>query len=122
MLIYVLSMRETLHFQDMCDSGVVGNARPCQGRDRGFEPRLSLFKSQELSFLAFFNLWRIIFIGAERSIETEQIQTRKSDQCVDDSGNPAHTAKDESYQVKVEEPDQTPVDSADYCKSQTETI
>ena len=39
-----------------CDSGVVGNARPCQGRDRGFEPRLSLFKSQELSFLAFFNL------------------------------------------------------------------
>ncbi len=27
----------------MCDSGVVGNARPCQGRDRGFEPRLSLF-------------------------------------------------------------------------------
>ena len=55
-------------------------------------------------------------------METEQIQTRKSDQCVDDSGNPAHTAKDESYQVKVEEPDQSPVDSADYCKSQTETI
>ena len=27
----------------LCDSGVVGNARPCQGRDRGFEPRLSLF-------------------------------------------------------------------------------
>lgn len=26
----------------ICDSGVVGNARPCQGRDRGFEPRLSL--------------------------------------------------------------------------------
>ena len=26
----------------LCDSGVVGNARPCQGRDRGFEPRLSL--------------------------------------------------------------------------------
>ena len=25
-----------------CDSGVVGNARPCQGRDRGFESRLSL--------------------------------------------------------------------------------
>ena len=28
----------------LCDSGVVGNARPCQGRDRGFEPRLSLFQ------------------------------------------------------------------------------
>ena len=30
---------------NICDSGVVGNARPCQGRDRGFEPRLSLRKS-----------------------------------------------------------------------------
>ena len=79
-------------------------------------------KKPGIKFPGFFNLWRIIFIGAERSIETEQIQTRKSDQCVDDSGNPAHTAKDESYQVKVEEPDQSPVDSADYCKSQTETI
>ena len=29
-----------------CDSGVVGNARPCQGRDRGFEPRLSLFQQK----------------------------------------------------------------------------
>ena len=32
-----------------CDSGVVGNARPCQGRDRGFEPRLSLLKNSEIS-------------------------------------------------------------------------
>ncbi len=32
--------------QEECDSGVVGNARPCQGRDRGFEPRLSLLKHQ----------------------------------------------------------------------------
>ena len=30
------------HKHNKCDSGVVGNARPCQGRDRGFEPRLSL--------------------------------------------------------------------------------
>ena len=37
---------------NMRDSGVVGNARPCQGRDRGFEPRLSLSKS--LDFLGFF--------------------------------------------------------------------
>ena len=35
----------TLH---ICDSGVVGNARPCQGRDRGFEPRLSLFKTPDV--------------------------------------------------------------------------
>ena len=64
----------------------------------------------------------VVFIGTEGSVEAEQIQTTKPNQCVDDSGNPAHTAKDESYQVKVEEPDQSPVDSADYCKSQTETI
>lgn len=31
----------------ICDSGVVGNARPCQGRDRGFEPRLSLYRSSQ---------------------------------------------------------------------------
>ncbi len=36
----------------MCDSGVVGNARPCQGRDRGFEPRLSL--TGNLVFTRFF--------------------------------------------------------------------
>ena len=33
------------NFLNGCDSGVVGNARPCQGRDRGFESRLSLLKS-----------------------------------------------------------------------------
>ena len=32
-----------------CDSGVVGNARPCQGRDRGFEPRLSLLMPEDFS-------------------------------------------------------------------------
>ena len=28
--------------QYKCDSGSVGRVRPCQGRGRGFEPRLSL--------------------------------------------------------------------------------
>ncbi len=37
-LCYTLTVRNS----DRCDSGVVGNARPCQGRDRGFESRLSL--------------------------------------------------------------------------------
>ncbi len=39
----------------ICDSGVVGNARPCQGRDRGFEPRLSLVlkKSKNYVFTRF---------------------------------------------------------------------
>ena len=32
-----------------CDSGVVGNARPCQGRDRGFESRLSLSENGSCS-------------------------------------------------------------------------
>ena len=27
----------------ICDSGSAGRVRPCQGRGRGFEPRLSLF-------------------------------------------------------------------------------
>ena len=27
---------------NVCDSSLVGKARPCQGRDRGFESRLSL--------------------------------------------------------------------------------
>ena len=40
--------------QTICDSGVVGNARPCQGRDRGFEPRLSLTKSGIRMDAAFF--------------------------------------------------------------------
>ena len=41
----------------ICDSGVVGNARPCQGRDRGFEPRLSLlfFDGESLIFKDFFH-------------------------------------------------------------------
>ena len=38
----------------ICDSGVVGNARPCQGRDRGFEPRLSLFLKDILSDIFFY--------------------------------------------------------------------
>lgn len=31
-----------------CDSGSVGRVRPCQGRGRGFEPRLSLLKNLNL--------------------------------------------------------------------------
>lgn len=44
----------------LCDSGVVGNARPCQGRDRGFEPRLSLsfFGNGDLYLRYFFILWK----------------------------------------------------------------
>ena len=39
--VYFIKSSEDYYIRD---SGVVGNARPCQGRDRGFEPRLSLFK------------------------------------------------------------------------------
>ena len=38
--VYFIKSSEDYYIRD---SGVVGNARPCQGRDRGFEPRLSLF-------------------------------------------------------------------------------
>ena len=32
---------------NMCDSGSAGRVRPCQGRGRGFEPRLSLSFEEE---------------------------------------------------------------------------
>ena len=50
-------------------------------------------------------------------------QSSQTHQCVDDPAD--HTggaAAEKGHQVELEEPDQTPVDSADYCKSQTETI
>ena len=31
----------------ICDSGSAGRVRPCQGRGRGFEPRLSLSFGEE---------------------------------------------------------------------------
>ena len=37
---YFAVAQATLH---ICDSSLVGKAPPCQGGDRGFEPRLSLF-------------------------------------------------------------------------------
>ena len=43
LLYYIIRACDMWHIKlNKCDSGVVGNARPCQGRDRGFEPRLSL--------------------------------------------------------------------------------
>ncbi len=53
--IYFAVAKATLH---ICDSGVVGNARPCQGRDRGFEPRLSLFLCPEFDSGLFLYLAR----------------------------------------------------------------
>ncbi len=37
-----------------CASGSVGRARPCQGRGRGFEPRLALFYIELQFDLRFF--------------------------------------------------------------------
>ena len=64
----------------------------------------------------------VVIIGTEGSVEAEQIQTTKSNQCVDDSGNPAHASENQSNQIKVEKSDQSPVDSANDCECQTETI
>ena len=36
-----------------CDSGSVGRVRPCQGRGRGFEPRLSLLKETDTQVSVF---------------------------------------------------------------------
>ena len=55
-LFVVLSIMSLVQNSNItCDSGVVGNARPCQGRDRGFEPRLSLLgrEPQPLEFRGF---------------------------------------------------------------------
>ncbi len=41
---------------DICASGSVGGARPCQGRGRGFESRLALLKSPVLTGLFLFLL------------------------------------------------------------------
>ena len=56
-----------------CDSGVVGNARPCQGRDRGFEPRLSLFIKRYPSWISLFHYKSVaepLTRGAEQFINT----------------------------------------------------
>ena len=42
--IYFAVAEATLH---ICDSSLVGKAPPCQGGDRGFEPRLSLFETPD---------------------------------------------------------------------------
>ena len=61
------------HKHNKCDSGVVGNARPCQGRDRGFEPRLSLFIKRYLSWISLFRYRSAaepLTRGAEQFINT----------------------------------------------------
>ena len=51
-----MCLREQSTELNKCDCGVVGNARPCQGRDRGFEPRLSLLKKDIHLDILFLNL------------------------------------------------------------------
>ena len=47
-MLYV-SDRNRRH-NNLCASGSVGGARPCQGRGRGFESRLALFSFKEIQF------------------------------------------------------------------------
>ena len=61
-------------FQGMnqrCDSGVVGNARPCQGRDRGFEPRLSLYYPDLLSGFFIIEAWLSLVERCVRDVALE---------------------------------------------------
>lgn len=47
---YFAELKKYLLLQPkLCESSSVGRARPCQGRGRGFEPRLSL-QEKDLSF------------------------------------------------------------------------
>src|SRR5699024_7736705 len=59
-----------LHPLHICDSGVVGNARPCQGRDRGFEPRLSLFRPGHI-VLVFCCTGRTLVSSTEHSVSVQ---------------------------------------------------
>ena len=69
------------HKHNKCDSGVVGNARPCQGRDRGFEPRLSLFIKRYPSWISLFHYKSVaepLTRGAEQFINTTGLSVIKT--------------------------------------------
>ena len=55
-------------------------------------------------------------------IKREQIQSTDSYQCVYDSGNPGHIAKNESYQIKTEETNQPPINGTDNGNGKSNTI
>ena len=53
-----------------------------------------------------------------QSVKRQKIQTADSDQTVDNTGEPAHTAKEKGNEVQIEKTDQAPVNRTDYgnCK------
>ena len=76
MVIYISSLRKSLNRHHKCDSGVVGNARPCQGRDRGFEPRLSLLEHQLKLMLFSFPSTTSTFHNYSNSISANNIYSQ----------------------------------------------
>ncbi len=46
--------------EEECASGSVGGVRPCQGRGRGFESRLALFKALDFSRVFIFVLYCVL--------------------------------------------------------------
>ena len=63
-------------------------------------------------------LIRKLFCPSQSVRKRQKIQTADSDQTVDNTGEPAHTAKEKGNEVQIEKTDQAPVDRTDYgnCK------
>ena len=54
-MVYSINVLERTAQNKKCASGSVGGARPCQGRGRGFESRLALFRKRAIpKGIAFF--------------------------------------------------------------------
>jgi hypothetical protein len=49
----------------------------------------------------------------DQRIEGEKIKSTQSDQTIDNTGKPAHAAKEKGNKVEVEKSDQSPVDCSD---------
>ena len=49
----------------------------------------------------------------DSAVEAEQVQSGKSHQCIDDSGDPGHVAEEQTDEVQSENSDQSPVDCTD---------
>ena len=63
----------------LCDSGVVGNARPCQGRDRGFEPRLSLLGTLRYQSLFFaIGNYSVMFHSIKNALRRSALRRKRS--------------------------------------------
>jgi hypothetical protein len=52
-------------------------------------------------------------LACNQRIEGEEIESAQSDQTINDTGKPAHAAKEKGNKVEIEKSDQSPVDCTD---------